>query len=295
MTGSSHGKTSIGIFARLALGLLLLTPGCAPGGGSDPGADLDTGGPPPDAEEARPALETSPRHGEWVTIGVGAGDSVRAWVVHPERSDAAPVVVVVHEIYGLTAWVRSVADALAAEGFLAVAPDLLTGREVPAGESGDPEREAAVEAVRSLDADRVHARIRGAADWARDLPSTTDRYAVIGFCWGGSVSFEHAAHSDEVGAAVVYYGSSPEAEALHRVAAPVLGLYGGDDERVNSTVPRADSVLSERGRTFEAHVYEGAGHGFLRQRGDRDGANVRASERAWPETVRFLRRHLEGD
>lgn len=249
---------------------------------------------PPGSGEARTRLDASPRHGEWAMVPAGGGDSVRTWVVHPERAEPAPVVVVVHEIYGLTNWVRAVADQMAAEGFLAVAPDLLSGRDVPTDAAGDPEREAAVAEIRSLDPDDVHRRIRAVADWAMARPSATDSYGIVGFCWGGSTSFAHATRSAELGAAVVYYGSSPDSAALADVEAPVLGLYGGDDARVNATVPKADSVLAALGKTYEVRTFDGAGHGFLRQQDGQEGANMAASERAWPLTVEWFREHLGG-
>lgn len=248
---------------------------------------------PAGAEEARAHLDASPRHGEWAIVPAAAGDSVRAWVVYPERSDPAPVVLVVHEIFGLTSWVRAVADRMAAEGFVAIAPDLLSGHDVPTDSLGEPERQAAVAAVRGLDPDRVNARLRAVAEWGTALPAATDRYGIVGFCWGGSTSFAHATRAPDLGASVVYYGSSPDAEALARVEAPVLGLYGEDDERVNATVPAADSAMRALGKTYEAHFFEGAGHGFLRQQEGREGANRAASERAWPLTVAWFRRHLE--
>ena len=250
---------------------------------------------PPGGDGARAHLEASPRHGEWAVVPAGAGDSVRAWVVHPERSDAAPVVVVIHEIYGLTSWIRAVADQLAAEGFLAIAPDLLTGRDVPTDEAGDPEREAAVREIRNLPDDEVHRRLSAAAEWGMALPSTTDRYGVVGFCWGGSTSFDHATRVPELDAAVVYYGSSPPSEALTDVEAPVLGHYGGADDRVTSTVPRADSVMTELGKMYETQIHEGSGHGFLRQQDGREGANAAAAAAAWPRTIQFFRTHLEAE
>jgi carboxymethylenebutenolidase len=263
----------------LTLAALLAVPWAAP----LPGQAL-----PPGAEAARTALDASPRHGEWTTV-VSGNDSIRAWVVYPERSNAAPVVLVIHEIYGVTHWIRAVADALAADGFVAVAPDLLSGRDV-AWVDGEPERDAAVAAVRALDADAVHRRLRAVAEHAMDLPGARASYGVVGFCWGGAAAFAHATRYDDLGAAVVYYGASPEADVLARVRAPVLGLYGGDDERVNATIPRARDTL-DRGR-FRAEVFEGAGHGFLRQQEGRDGANLDASRWAWPFTVGFLRVQL---
>lgn len=248
---------------------------------------------PPGADAAAQRLASSPRHGEWVMIDAG-DDSIRAWVVYPERSTPAPVVLVVHEIYGLTGWIRSVADQLAADGFIAVAPDLLTPHDVPADENGDPVRERATSTIRTLDPATYHPQLIAIAEWAMALPSATDNYGIIGFCWGGAASFRHAIESPAVDAAVVYYGSSPETGLLSRVNAPVLGLYGADDARVNSTVPPADSAMTQLGKTFDYHMFDGAGHGFLRAQQDRDGANTAAARRAWPLTVQFLRDHLGG-
>jgi carboxymethylenebutenolidase len=240
---------------------------------------------PPAAEGAVAALNASPRHGEWVTVRMASGDSIRSWVVYPERSDAAPVLVVIHEIYGLTHWIRSVADRAAAEGFIAIAPDLITMHDVPRNEAGDPDQQPAVAAVRSLDVDRVHAQIRAVAEFAMDLPAARQVYGITGFCWGGSASFEHAARYADIMGAVVYYGGSPTEEALARVRVPVMGHYGGDDARVNATIPRAQDAL---GGGFQANIYDGAGHGFLRQQAGRDGANHRASIQAWPRTMGFF-------
>ena len=265
----------------LALATLSVWPG--------PLSAQDAAAIPPGAAEARATLDASPRHGEWAMVRTPEGDSIRTWVVYPERSDAAPVVVVIHEIFGLTPWIRSVADRLAADGFLAVAPDLLTMQGIPTDESGDPLRDPAVAAVRGLDDDAVHRQVRAVAEYAMALPAAADTYGIIGFCWGGSTSFEHAVRYSDLGGAAVYYGGSPEADALGSVRVPVLGLYGGDDERVNATIPRARDAL---GDGFTAHIYDGAGHGFLRQQDGREGANLRASEQAWPATIEFLNQAL---
>jgi carboxymethylenebutenolidase len=247
---------------------------------------------PADAAGARARIDASPRHAEWAVIRSGQ-DSIRAWVVYPERSDRAPVVLVVHEIFGLSHWVRGVADQLAADGFIAIAPDLLTMKDVPTGADGAPDPDAARAVIGSLAADDVHRHLRAVADWGMALPAATARYGIVGYCWGGTVSFTHAVRSDALGASVVYYGSSPDVATLGSVRAPVLGLYAGDDARVNATVPPADAEMQRLGRTFEVHMFDGAGHGFLRQQDGRDGANMAATRAAWPRTVAWFRTHLE--
>ena len=246
---------------------------------------------PASDDTARARLNASPRHGELVKVESG-GDTINAWVVYPERSDPAPVVLVIHEIYGLTDWIRSVADQLAAEGYIAITPDILTGKGPGGGGTESVDRDGAVALVRALDRDEVVSRLNATAQYANSLPAAQDTLAVIGFCWGGSTSFAYAAAQPNLSAAVVYYGSSPSAEALARIQAPVLALYGGDDARVNKTISAAETEMKRLGKSYQPEIYDGAGHGFLRAQEARDGANMRASERAWPETIGFLRKEL---
>ncbi len=246
---------------------------------------------PPDDAGAVARLESSPRHGEWVKVGVAPGDSVTAWVVYPERKDKAPVVVVIHEIFGLSAWVRSVADQLAAEGFIAIAPDLLSGKGPGGGGTESVDQQEAMGLIRGLDRREVLTRIRVTGLWAAQLPAANGKVGAVGFCWGGGTSFLLAADWAGLDAAVVYYGSSPES-GYEAIRAPVLGLYGGDDARVNATVPAAQAEMTRLGKRFEVETYDGAGHGFLRQQDGRDGANARAAAAAWPRTVAFFREVL---
>jgi len=248
---------------------------------------------PPDEEGARTRLDASPRHGEWIEYDAGGGDMVRAWVTYPERADAAPVVIVIHEIFGLTDWIRGVADQLSADGFIAVAPDLLTGHGPGGGGTESMDQQQAVAAIRTLDRADVNRRLRAAASYGTGLPAASDRVGSVGYCWGGTSSFMFAIDHADLDAAVVYYGGSPE-EGFEQVQAPILGLYGGNDNRVNATIPRAEQALRALGKTFQPHVFEGAGHGFLRAQSGQDGANARATEEAWPLTVAFFREHLEG-
>jgi carboxymethylenebutenolidase len=248
---------------------------------------------PPDAAGAAARLAASTRHGEYAMIKLG-DDSVRAWVVYPERATKAPVVVVVHEIFGLSTWVRGVADQLAADGFIAVAPDLLTGYAAP-----DAPDSVNVAAIRTVDAAQVQRRVAAAGAYGMALPAAQARYGVVGFCWGGSTSFQHAVFAGQnntpgYGASVVYYGSAPASALVAQVKAPVLGLFAGNDARVNATLPPADSTLRANGRAHEFATFGGAGHGFLRQQSGSGGANLTASQQAWPRTVAWFRRHLDG-
>ncbi len=247
---------------------------------------------PADAEQALARLDASPRHGEWVKYVAAGGDSVMAWVVYPERSDEAPVVVVIHEIYALTDWIRGVADQLAAEGFIAIAPDLLSGKGPDGGGTESVDRQGAVALVRALDRQEVVLRLNAAAEYATSLPAAASSFATIGFCWGGSTSFRYATAQPNLDAAVIYYGSAPPTEALAQIEAPVLGLYGGDDARVNSTIPAAEEEMNRLAKRYEYEIFEGAGHGFLRQQSGREGANMLATEKAWPRTVAFLKAEL---
>ena len=247
---------------------------------------------PPDASGAAARLSASPRHGEWTMIRTGERDSIRAWVVYPERSTKAPVIIVVHEIFGLSSWVRSVADQLAADGFIAIAPDLLTMKNLPDGPDSVL-APLATAAIRTLDPARVQRQLDAVGQYGMSLPAATRRYGIVGFCWGGGISFAHAVHSPSLGASVVYYGTSPSTGDLASVRAPVLGLYGGSDARVDATIPPADSTMRVLGRTYEHVAYPGAGHGFLRQQSGLDGANLAAARAAWPSTVAWFRKYLE--
>ena len=247
---------------------------------------------PAGAAAAKERLAASPRHGEWVMIKAGPSDSVRAWVVYPERATKAPVVIVIHEIFGLSTWVRAVADQFAADGYIAIAPDLLTGKMLPKGGPDSISVDSAIAAIRTLDPKDVDRRLMAAAQYGMALPSALPKYGVVGFCWGGTTTFHFATAAPELGAAVVYYGASPPAADLANAHAPVLGLYAGNDARVNTTIPGADSTLRALGRTYEHEIFAGAGHGFLRAQDAPGGANLAAATLAWPRTIAWFRKFL---
>lgn len=249
---------------------------------------------PPGEEGAKARLNSTPRHGEYATVALPGGGNLRAWVSYPERKDKAPVVIVIHEIFGLTDWIRSVADQLAADGYIAVAPDLLSGKG-PGGGGTEAfaSRDDVVAGVRGLAPDDVATRLDAVRAFGAKLPASNGKTATVGYCWGGSTSFTYATRQPGLNAAVVYYGGSPaEASALAAVKAPVLGLYGEDDARVNATVPPAQAEMKKLGKVFDVHTYAGAGHGFLRAQSGREGANLKATEQAWPTMLAFFKQHL---
>jgi carboxymethylenebutenolidase len=280
-------KGRIAILPLLLAALVFPVPADAAG----PGAE----GIPPGEAGAKAALERSPRHHEWANIEVpGREAKLSVFVAYPERKDKAPLVIVIQEVYGLTDWIRAVADRLAADGFIAIAPDLLSGRG-PGGGGTEKfaSRDDVVKATRDLKAQEVVAMLDAVRRYGTGLPAATRKFATVGFCWGGGQSFHYATVQPDLGAAVVYYGTSPEPEALGSIRAAVLGLYGGDDARVNATVGPAEAKMKELGKTFIAHTYPGAGHGFLRAQEERDGANLAASRKAWPATIGHLKKYLE--
>jgi len=249
---------------------------------------------PPGEDAARAALEGSPRHGEFVDIARSGGLPIRTWIVYPERKDKAGVVLLIHEIYGLSDWMRGVSDQLARDGFIAVAPDLISGMG-PGGGGTDSvaSRDEVVKLVRALTPEEADARLAAVRDWALKIPAANGRIATMGFCWGGGRSFLAASTVPAPDAAVVFYGSSPDSARLMQTKAPVLGHYGGDDARVNATIEPARKLLGKLRRSYEPHIYDGAGHGFLRAQALRDGANLKATREAWPRTLAFLHKHLK--
>jgi len=213
---------------------------------------------------AKATLEKSPRHREYVAIKHG-DRTVQAFVVYPEVSQKAPVVLMIHEIFGLSDWAKEMADEIAAEGYIVVAPDLLYGYG-PNGGGTDayPGQDAVTKAVSALDPAVVTADLDAAADYGKKLPSANGKLFVAGFCWGGGKSFDFATHRRDLSAAFVFYGPPPADDALKNVTAPVYGFYGGNDARISATVPATTAAMKAAGKKYESVIYDGAGHGFMR-------------------------------
>ena len=280
-----------------------------------------TPGLPPSAMTVQARLAASPRHAEWVKIAwePGSADSLMAWVVYPSTSRKAPVVVVVHEIFGLSTWVRGVADQVAADGFIAIAPDFLS--RVRGGPSTDElKSDTAVKLIRGVNSAERNNAIIAAANFAMTQPAATPKYAVIGYCWGGSTTFIHAVNGGVKGfsGGVAFYGlpytsgGSPAtattaavpatiiSDSLAKITVPMMLLNGSKDARISAAMPQLDSMMKQLGKKYSATNYEGAIHGFLRAQNDpkatrdevEEGANFAAAKDGWPKTIAFLRKNL---
>jgi len=231
---------------------------------------------------AQAALQKSPRHQEWVTVKHD-GRSVETFVVYPESKDKRPVVVVIHEIFGMTDWVEDLSDQLAAAGYIAVAPDLLSGMGPNGGRSSSFDQSKAMEAVSHLDPGQVTADLAAVADYGKRLPASSSKVFVVGFCWGGGQSFRFATNRPDLSAAFVFYGGPPEPAAMMRIAAPVYAFYAGNDARVDATIPLATANMKAAGKVYEPVTYDGAGHGFMRagEAPDASEANQKARADSW--------------
>jgi carboxymethylenebutenolidase len=242
---------------------------------------------------AKVRLEKSPRHLEWTKVKQGKRD-VNCFLAYPEVKDKATAVIVIHEIFGLTDWVRGVADQLAEAGYIAIAPDLLSGSAPGGGGtselgSGDAVRKA----ISALPADQITADLNAVADYVAKLPACNGKVAVGGFCWGGTQTFRFSTSNPNIKAAFVFYGSGPEQEQdIARITAPVYGYYGGNDARVNATIPKSTELMKKAGKTYEPVIYEGAGHGFMRagEAPDASDANKKAHDEAWKRWKEILKK-----
>src|ERR1700678_1563384 len=240
---------------------------------------------------AKARLDASPRHHEYVSLKHGSR-TVQAFAVYPEVKTKAPVIILIHEIFGLSDWAKEMADELAAQGFIVIAPDLLTGFG-PNGGGSDafPDQDATVKAVSGLDAAVVNADLDAAADYGKKLPAANGKIAVVGFCWGGGKSFAFAAHRKDLSAAFVFYGTAPA--DVTTITAPVYGFYAGNDARIGATIPATTAAMKAAGKKYEPVTYDGAGHGFMRA-GEDPSHTVPANKTARDEAFARLVKQLKG-
>ena len=241
---------------------------------------------------AKAKLEQSPRHREYVTV-THDGRSVNTYVVYPEVSGKAPVVILIHEIFGLSDWMKLEADEIAEKGYIVIAPDLLSGlAEAPSSGTPAPaqqmdhdhmgmngtgsipaspggmdafrDQDSVIKAVMGLNPAQVNADLNAVADYGKKIPSANGKLAVAGFCWGGGKSFDFATHRADLRAAFVFYGPPPATADMAKISAPIFGFYAGNDARIGATVPQTISDMKAAGKRYEPVTYDGAGHGFMR-------------------------------
>ena len=225
---------------------------------------------------AKPRLNNSPRHGEWVEVKSGAR-TIKAFVVYPERKEKTPVVLVIHEIFGLTDWVRGLCDQLAENGVIAIAPDLLSGQTFA-------DVDGARKAISVLPKEQVEADLQATSEYALKIPAANGTLTVCGFCWGGGWAFAYANLNSTLKAAYSFYGPTPDdASMVARIHCPVYGFYGENDERINAGIPKAEELMKTASQKYEPVIYQGAGHGFMREgeMPDANEANKKARGDAW--------------
>jgi len=238
---------------------------------------------------ARQAVDKSPRRHEWVTVKHDSR-SLESFAAYPQGQAKAPGIVVIHEIFGMTDWVESVTDEFAAAGYLAVAPDLLSGMAPGGGRTKDLPASEVGAAIQKLPPDQVTADLNAVADYIKKLPGCNGKVCVVGFSWGGSQSFRFATNRRDLAASFVFYGGGPAAEAIPNIQAPVYGFYAGADARINGSIPATQEQMKAAGKFYEPVTYEGAAHGFMRAGAQPDAtdANRKARAESWVK-LRALR------
>jgi len=247
-------------------------------------------------EWARQRVEKSPRHREWVKVKNGTRE-VNSFVVYPENKNKATAVIVIHEIFGMSDWVQSLTDQLAEAGYVAIAPDLLSGMGPNGGGTSSLSGNAVGQAIQSLPPDQITGDLNAVADYISKVPASNGKIVVTGYCWGGGQSFRYATNNPNIKAAFVFYGpapasadGTPDKTALAKIKVPVYGFYAGNDARINATLPKTIEAMTELKKTYEPVTYEGAGHGFMRagEAPDANEANKKARDESWARWKKIL-------
>ncbi len=307
MTARMFGKTTFVVATVFSSAVVLSAQGQAgagappAGGGQQANVTLQWNDkiPAGNAAHATKALAESPRHGEWVDIALPDGGKLNSFVVYPERKEKTGVVLVIHDIRGMTDIPRALGDQLAQDGFIAIVPDFLSGKG-PNGGGTASLGNAVGQTIQALTNDEMTTRLNAAMDYGKKLPASNGKTAVMGFCWGGTRTWAYAMAQPGLNAAIPYYGSAPTATAetideslVAKISAPVMAMYGGNDARINTTIPATEAAMKKLGKCFEKHLFDGAGHGFMGNQAGAGGANLKAAEQAWPLTIAFLQKNLK--
>jgi carboxymethylenebutenolidase len=234
-------------------------------------------------------MDKSPRRREWVTVKHD-GRAVESVIAYPQSRDKAPAIVAIHEIFGMSDWVENVADEFAAAGYIAIAPDLLSGmapnggrtKDFPAAEGGGMGGPVG-QAIQKLPPDQITADLNAVADYCKSLRVCNQKVCVVGFSWGGGQAFRFATNRKDLTAAFVFYGNGPDPSAIPAIQAPVYGFYAGNDARINGTLPQTQEQMKAAGKFFESEIYESAAHGFMRsgEQPDAKDADKKARDAAW--------------
>lgn len=244
------------------------------------------------------ALKTSPRHGEWVDIKTPSGATIKSWLEYPAATGKVGVVIVIHEIFGLTDWVRGVADQVAKDGYIAIAPDLISGMGPNGGGSAELGTQGAGQVIRTLTNDERNARLNAVMAYGKTIPSSNGKTGVVGFCWGGGSSLTYAIAQPGLNAAVMYYGpaptvqgsQTPDLSGLPNIKAPILAHYPSTDQRTLATAQPISDEMKKLGKSFTFFVYDGATHGFMHSRNEKD---YDATVASWPRTLAFFKTNLK--
>ena len=307
MTARMFGKTTLVVATLFSSAVVLSAQqgqagaGAPPaGGGQQANVTLQWNDkiPAGNMEHATKALAESPRHGEWVDIALPGGGKLNSWVVYPERKDKAGVVLVIHDINGMRDIPRALGDQLAQDGFIAIVPDFLSGKGPDGG--GTASLGANVgQTIRTLTDEEMTVRLNAAMEYGKKLPASNGKTAVMGFCWGGTRTWAYAMAQPGLSAAVPYYGSAPSSDTtideslFAKINAPIVAMYGGNDARINNTIPATEAAMKKLNKSYEKNIFDGAGHGFMGNQAGAGGANLKAAEQAWPLTIAFLQKNLK--
>ena len=214
-----------------------------------------------------------------------AGGNTGGYLSIPEKGNG-PGVVVIQEWWGLVDHIKDVCDRFAAEGFVALAPDLYHGKTAKSPDE-------AGKLMMALRIDEAEKDLSAAVEYLSTLDATTsEKSGVVGFCMGGALSLYTATKNANIGACVVFYGGHPKVKPdLPNLHAPVLGIYGEKDRSVTpASVHELERQVKSLGKQIEVKIYPGADHAFFNDTRP-EVYNAEASADAWQRTIEFLRRH----